>query len=283
VSNLFVAGGPLNATAEAMKGVYQVLSTRNNQRLLFVLRPLFQMALNLLGVESTRAAQEKNHHDPHILQGNIIASEDQEIEYAKETRNIKAEFAIYLAKATLCFYMHKFELCREVIDKSYSLPRSEISVLVSLEVQWLFLDAMSAICFLWKQSKHADSKDVARLKKKNVAIAERCLKDLEAHAAASPDLVDQKIYMIKAELQVLSGQIEGALQLFSKAMDHSEGYDITSDRALACERAGLALRANHRDDEALDYLEDSLLYYRQYGSLAKVNHVKGNVIPGWDD
>ncbi|KAL3907750.1 MAG: hypothetical protein SGILL_008748, partial [Bacillariaceae sp.] len=259
VTDLLVAGGPLNATAEAMKGVYQVLTARNNQILLCVLRPLFQMALNLLGVESTRAAQETNHHEVHVLQGNIIASEDQEVAHARETGNVKAEFANYLAQATLSFHMNEFEMCRVAIEK----------LLASLNVQWFFLDAMSAICLLWRQSRGANSKAASKLKKKNVAIAEKCLKRLEVYASSSPDLVDQKVFMIKAELQVLSGQVVNALQLFGRAMEHCEGYDITSDRALACERAGLALRANHREDEALDYLEDSMTFYRQYGALAK--------------
>jgi hypothetical protein len=307
VSDLFVAGGPLNATAEAMKGVYQVLSSRNNQRLLFVVRPLFQMTLNLLGVEANtannssssnsaampspeghpdnRSVQSHHHHQPHILQGSIIADAAHEVKYVKETHNFKAEFANYLASATLCFYLHKFELCREAIEHCYELPPSEIAVLAPLQMQWLFLDAMSAICILWKQSrsKSALSKETAKLKKKNIEIVERCLKRLEAFALSSPDLVEQKILMIQGELMVLSGQMDDAMSAFERAMEHSEGYDVTCDRALACERAGLALRTMHREDEALDYLEDSMGFYREYGALAKVNHVKGNVIPGWDD
>lgn len=289
VSDLFVAGGPLNSTAEAMKGVYQVLTSRNNKRLLFVVRPLFQMTLNLLGVEVSKNPHDDpdDHHQPYVLQGSIIADEQHELKYAKETHNVKAEFANYLARATLCFYLHKFEQCRESIEKCYELPRSEIAVLASLEVQWLFLDAMSAICLLWKQSRASKgstiSKEMARLKKKNIEIVERCLQRLETFAASAPDLVEQKILMIQGELMVLSGQIDDALSAFQKAMDHSEGYDVASDRALACERAGLALRASHREDDALDFLEDSMSLYREYGALAKVNHVKGNVIPGWDD
>jgi hypothetical protein len=44
----------------------------------------------------------------------------------------------------------------------------------------------------------------------------------------------------------------------------------------------MALRTAHRDDDAMDYLEDCMSCYREYGALSKVNHVKGNVIPGWD-
>ncbi|KAG7338824.1 AAA ATPase domain containing protein [Nitzschia inconspicua] len=287
VSDLFVTGGPLNATAEAMKGVYQVLSSRNNQRLLFVVRPLFQMALNLMGVEATTNAQgdPDEHYHPYVLEGTIIKDVKHEIQYAKETHNVKAEFAIYLAQATLCFYLHKFDQCRVAIEHCYELPRSEFAVLASLEVQWLFLDAMSAICVLWKQSKTNStiSKEMAKLKKQNVEIVERCVLELESFSVSSPDLVEQKILMIQGELMVLSGQIDDALSAFQRAMEHSEGYDVLSDRALACERAGLALRATHREDEALDFLEDSMAFYREYGALAKVNHVKGNVIPGWDD
>jgi tetratricopeptide (TPR) repeat protein len=293
ICDLFVAGGSLNATAEAMKGAYQVLTSRNNQRLLFVVRPLFQMVLNLLGVEATKTNSlhqdsddpHHQHHHPHVLEGRIIVDQAHEVQYAKETHNVKAEFANYLAQATLCFYLHKFEQCREAIENCYHLPQCEIGVLASLEAQWLFLDAMSAICLLWKQSRVIStiSKDMAKLKKKNMEIVERCLNRLEAFALSSPDLVEQKVFMIQGELMVLSGRIDDALDFFQKAMEHSEGYDVTSDRALACERAGLALRACHREDDALDYLEDSMGFYREYGALAKVNHVKGNVIPGWDD
>jgi tetratricopeptide (TPR) repeat protein len=253
------------------------------------------MVLNLLGVEATKTNSnhqdpdehhhDHHHHQPHVLQGSIIVDPVHELQYAKDTHNVKAEFANYLAQATLCFYLHKFEQCREAIENCYHLPQCEVGVLASLEVQWLFLDAMSAICLLWKQSRviNTISRDMAKLKKKNMEIVERCLKRLEVFSASSPDLVEQKILMIQGELMVLSGRIDDALDAFQKAMEHSEGYDVTSDRALACERAGLALRASHREDDALDYLEDSMGFYRDYGALTKVNHVKGNVIPGWDD
>jgi hypothetical protein len=275
---LFCSGGPLRLTAEAMKGVYHVLSRQDNQRLLFVLRPLYQLSLILLGVES-------EHHASCALQGSIIGNEEQEIAYVKETKNIKAEFCIYLSQAILAFYMRKFEICREAIEHCYQLPKTEIILLPSLDVQWCFFDAMSAICLLWKKSRSTDpsDKEAAKTTKHYIGIAERCLSKLESYTSSSPDFVDQKIFMIQAELKVLDGSIDEALELYQKSMEHSEGYDVTSDRALAYEQAGLALRHCQREDDALDYLEDCMVYYREYGALAKVNHVKGNVIPGWDD
>ena len=69
-------------------------------------------------------------------------------------------------------------------------------------------------------------------------------------------------------------------------MEHAEQHGQYSERALACERAGLALRACGREDYALNYLEDCCAMYRQWGALIKVNHIKGNVIPeaifDWD-
>jgi hypothetical protein len=299
--DLFVAGVSLNKTAEAMKGVYQVLSRKDYQSLLFVLRPLYQMVLNLLGVETTTASlsgsqsgsraskggSDDSSHLRNVIHGSIIADEEQEVLYSKQTHNVKAEFVMYVSQATILFYLHKFDACRRVVEKCYDLPPSEISMIAALHIQFLFLDAMSAICLLWKKSKSkkhvVTSKDVAKLKKKYVSIAEQCLGRLRAYGTSSPDLVDQKILMIEAELLVLSGQIDSALSIFQQAMDHCEGYDILGDKALACERCGDSLRASGHQDRALDYFEDCMSYYRDYGALMKVNHVKGNVIPGWDD
>jgi len=295
VTDLYAAGVPLNQTAEATKGAYQLLRTRNQQYLLFLVRPFYQMALNLLGVEVSTAAQSESsishasssadgsgHRRPYVLQGSVIANEEQEILYLKQTKNLKAEFAFYLCQAMLCMYLHRFALCREAIEKCYDLPTAEVMVMTPLFVQWCFLDAMSAICCLWEQSESIVTKDIAKMKKKYADIAQQCLARLEVYSRSSPQLVESKVLIIRAELQALSGNIDGAMDLFKNAMEHAEGYDVTSDRAFACERAGLALRACHREDEALDYLEDCMSFYREYGALVKVNHVKGNVIPGWD-
>ena len=90
--------------------------------------------------------------------------------------------------------------------------------------------------------------------------------------------------MIKAEIEVLGGQFGNALELFSDSMSFSQKQGHLCDQALACERAGLALRrAAKKEDVAMDYLEDAVNLYRGYQSLAKVNFIKGNIIPGWDD
>jgi hypothetical protein len=100
----------------------------------------------------------------------------------------------------------------------------------------------------------------------------------------SNNLVYQKVLMIRAEIKVLCGQFGDALDLFQRSMACCQQSGHVGDQALACERAGLALRrAAHQDDTAMDYLEDAVNLYREYQSLAKVNHLKGNVIPGWDD
>lgn len=283
IINLLIAGGPLQATANAMKGVYTMLERKQNLLLLGAIRPLYQMTLNLLGV--TMKSDTHRHQAPHILTGNIIPDVDLEIQTAQQTGNFRAEFCIYLAQATLAFYMHKWEECREALKRCEVLASSHTLLIAALDVQWCFFNGMSAICLLQNESwdTRTMANDEAKTKKKYLEISERCLDRLNEHAAASPDLVLQKILMLQAEVQVLFGEFDEAVGLFQKSMKHSTKFGVISDHALACERTGLALRAAHKDDMANDYLEDSVQLYRDYQAAAKVNHVKGNVIPGWDD
>lgn len=280
VTDMFVSGGCLKPTAEAMKGVYQLLGKNQNDRLLRVIRPFFQMTLNLLGV-----SQAANHrHLPHALVGNVVTDVEEELEYAKISKNAMAEFSICVCQAVLAFYMHRFDKCRDAVERCTQI-KSPGTLLASLDVLLSFFDAMSAICFLWQEARASDSKskDAAKQKKKYLGIAERALSKLETYAVTSPTLVNSKILMIKAELQMLSGQTNEALLLYHQAIDHSIVNGIICDRALACERAGLALRVTRNEDQALNFLEDSCAFYRQYGAAMKVNHIKGNVIPSCND
>jgi hypothetical protein len=301
VTDMFVSGGGLTSTAEAMKGVHQLLAQKGADRLLRVVKPFYQLALNLLGVAQAAPAHDKGgdqqQHQPHVLVGNVIPNVEGELEHARASKNGMAWYSVCLCQAILAFYMHKFDLCREAVDRCLTDPVNNkpsesavVALFASFDVLLRFYDAMSAICMIWREARVPNDKsgtsranDVARQKKKYLAIAEAALARLEVHEASSPALARPKVMMVRAEMKVLCGQTGEALALYLAAADHAVAHGVISDRALACERAGLALRVGREDDAALDYLEDSCAYYRQYGAAVKVNQIRGNVIPGWED
>jgi tetratricopeptide (TPR) repeat protein len=289
---MVVAGGPLSSVAEALKSVYQLLHRKNQDTLLRIIRPFFQMVLNLMGASTET--------DPIILSGAVMM-EDEELKHAKETKNTKVEYCICLCQAQLAFYLHKFQRARTFIEKCMGLGANEI-IISSLDIQVTFLDALSAVAMAWiwdqrktenvpigsgkwknkKQEAVAEEKRLHMIEEKKQNLlrkAEQALAKLQNLARFSPENLNQKVYMVEAELKAINGNIDEAEKLFLKAMKHAEENGAMSDQTLACERAGLALRFFGQEDHALDYLEDCCAIYRQWGALIKVNHLKGCVIP----
>ena len=315
--NLWISGGPLQAAATAMRATLQVLERQNYVELQAVLRPLYQMALNLLGVVSSNHLQQSKSlqsrntsstassmYSPYLLIGDIIDDVAAEIESARSTMNKRALLSIYVSQASLAFYLHKWEACHEILEtireEGLVVNGSSVSLLPAFEVQYFFLNGMTTICMLWQESAKCvsgwiSSKDVAQRKDVSLETARKCIDHLESHyrsgggasntkSKIGTNYVHQKVLMIKAEIEVLGGQFGNALELFSDSMSFSQKHGLLCDQALACERAGLALRrAASKEEVAMDYLEDAVNLYRGYQSLAKVNHLKGNVIPGWDE
>ena len=244
-----------------------------------IIRPFFQEILNLMG-----ATTETN---PEVLSGNIMNEED-DMRYAQENFDIKIVFCIYLCQAELAFLLHKFGRARDLIEKCNELGTTDM-IISSLAIKRVFLDAMTAVGTIWgiNRDKNNQPRETAKKKKKYLSTAKECLAVLKGLAQYAPENVQQKVFLVEAEIKALEGSVDDSLALFKRSMEHAERHGAIADRALACERTGLALRGCGKEDDALDYLEDCCGYYRQWGALVKVNHVKGNVIPQaifeWDE
>jgi hypothetical protein len=271
ILNMLVAGGPLTSVAEAMKGVYQLLYKKNQDGLMRIIRPFYQQVLNLMG-----ATMETN---PLVLTGNIM-NEDEELQHATETFNIKVVFCIYLCQAELAFVLHKYTRAKELVEKCNELGATDL-IVSSLQIKLVFLDAMSSIALVWMdEMRNKDPpKEIAKKKKKHMQTITTCLETLKYLALHAPENMSQKVWIVEGEIKAIEGDIDGSVNLFKLAMDHAGQQGNLADKTLACERLGLALRNRDREDDALDYLEDCCALYRQWGALIKVNHVKGNVIP----
>eukprot|EP00538_Stauroneis_constricta_P012549 CAMPEP_0119555400 /NCGR_PEP_ID=MMETSP1352-20130426/7630_1 /TAXON_ID=265584 /ORGANISM="Stauroneis constricta, Strain CCMP1120" /LENGTH=1324 /DNA_ID=CAMNT_0007602155 /DNA_START=53 /DNA_END=4024 /DNA_ORIENTATION=+ len=271
VFNMFVAGGALSNVAAAMKSVYQLLHKKNQVILMRILRPFFQTVLNLMG-----ATTETN---PLVLSGSIM-NEEEEFKYAKSHSSKKVLFSLYLCQAEMAFMLHKFTRAQAALDKVKELSGTEM-IFSSLSIKVYFLDAMVSIAMAWDAHRDDDmsQRDFNKRKKYYVSKAKEQLQKLEILAQHSPTTVLPKVYIIQAELRSMESTIEAGMDIFKRAMDYAEETGNMNDRTLACERAGLALRSCGKEDDALDYLEDCCAYYREWGAIVKVNHVKGNVIP----
>jgi tetratricopeptide (TPR) repeat protein len=182
--------------------------------------------------------------------------------------------------------LHNFVRARELIEKCTRMMRAAAGELLisSLDIQVQFWNALTAARMVWTLERHnkdnnSRSRENERKKKKLLLSAKKSLAKLQLLSRHSPENLNGKVFMVEAELKALDGNIDQAVVLFQKAMDHAEENDLISDRALICEQAGLTLRFCGKEDQALDYLEDCCAFYRQWGALIKVNHVKGFVIP----
>jgi len=284
---MMAAGGPLPPIAEAMKSVYQLLQRKNQESLQRMIRPFYQLILNLMGVSPETT--------PSVLTGTIMR-EDEDVRYIQEHPNETKtiECCLLWCQAMVTFYLHKFGKSRELLEKCHDLYHKHPHIVLgSLQIPMEFWNAMTAVRLLWRirirQTKGAtaSSKQTAADKKRQASLeatAENSLQTLKQLAAHSPENVQHKVLMVQGELQALEGHVDTAMESFQHAIELAEEHGSIADKAVFCEQAGLTLRLCSKEDPALDYLEDCCTSYRAWGALIKVNHVKGTVIPeaGYD-
>jgi hypothetical protein len=55
-----------------------------------ILRPFFQMVLNLMG----GASSTQTNHNPTVLSGGVTKDEEEELNYAQPTCNVKVEYCL---------------------------------------------------------------------------------------------------------------------------------------------------------------------------------------------
>lgn len=277
--NMFAAGGALPPIAEAMKSVYQLLQRKNQQPLQRMLRPFYQLVLNLMGV-----SPEVN---PSVLTGTIMREED-DLRYIQEHPNDSKtiECCLLWCQSVIAFYLHKFGKARDLIEKCHDLyHKCPLVILGSIQIPLEFLNAMTAVRLMWRirtktsldggKQSAADKKRQATLE----ATAENSLQILNQLAGHSPENVQHKVLMVQGELHALEGNVDSAMDCFQRAIDLAEEHGSIADKALFGEQAGLTLRLCANEDDALNHLEDCCTSYRAWGALIKVNHLKGTVIP----
>ena len=264
---MIAAGGPLPPISQAMKSVYQLLQRKKHESLQRLLRPFYQLVLNLMGVSP--------EVDPLVLTGTVM-NEDEEWRQVREHANPTIEICLLWCESSLAFHLHKFIKARQLLEQCQTLYHRVPHVMLgSLQIIIEFWNAMTAVRLLWKYRRD-ESLSVAD-KKSQTELETSAKTSLTTLSKYATDNINSKVLLLQGELEALLGNHEESMELFQRALESAE--EGLLDKALIGEQVGLTLRLCGKEDLALDYLEDCCASYRAWGALIKVNHVKGTVIP----
>jgi tetratricopeptide (TPR) repeat protein len=113
-----------------------------------------------------------------------------------------------------------------------------------------------------------------RSSKQHRTRANRTLVKLKRYAEHCPQNFQGKVWLVEAELVASAGDMESALAKFKTSIDWARNQELIHEEALAWERAGYALLAMHRRDEAREFLEKASSIYSSWGAQAKVNQLE---------
>ena len=223
--NMMAAGVALRPMADAMKSVYELLQRKNQDTLQRILRPFYQLVLNLMGV-----APEV---DASVLTGTIMNENDDLLFLKQQPPNssshcLEIECCLLWCQVMLNFHLHKFIKAHELLEQCrkifYKYPHV---FLASMQINLEFWNAMTAVRLLWglrkrrqeqeqqeeggtdsKNSKHNKSKNRLSLAEKKrqdtlLAATTESLQVLQTLSKHSSENVESKVLMVQGNLQAL--------------------------------------------------------------------------------
>ena len=106
-----------------------------------------------------------------------------------------------------------------------------------------------------------------------IADAKRNINELELKSKHSPKNCLQKLNLLEAELAAVCFDEEKAEAHYLEAISLSKEHYFINDEALACERAGLFFREMNSDEKATQFLLQAYNCYKQWGAVAKMDHL----------
>jgi hypothetical protein len=227
--------------------------------------------------------------DPSVLTGTIM-SEEEDMRYIKDHPNATIECSLLWCRALMCFHMHSFGKARLFLDKCQAILRQFPQViLASMQIGLEYVSATTSARLLWKYKLQQNKPSVAQTKRR--AFLESSLRGslgvLQSLARHCAENAQAQVLMVQGELQALTDNVDAAQDSFQQAIEHCDASHALGNKAMFCEHAGLTMRVCSKEDDALDYLEDSCASYRAWGAFIKVHHIKSNVLPEavyeWDE
>merc|ERR1712151_1220940 len=105
------------------------------------------------------------------------------------------------------------------------------------------------------------------IEKANKSISEIRLKSIHSTNCLN------KLSLLEAELAAAHCDIENAEACYVKAISLSRQFEFINEEALACERAGLFFLEMNSLEKACQYLLQSYNCYKEWGAVAKMEHL----------
>lgn len=183
-----------------------------------------------------------------------------------QQRQFKTGVANYhIYKAELCFIHGDVNQARLHLEQQDKLIRSAMS-LPQLVRYYLVANLTLAEHYPF-MSGFEQAETLERLNK-DLARMKRWSQNCEANFL-------HLYYLMRAELENLSGNITQALELYDLSIEHAQKHQFMRDEALASERAARMLLANGKRRSSEGYLRGAYKMYDAWGAEVKVKRLKG--------
>jgi hypothetical protein len=203
-------------------------------------------------------------NDPLILSGAVIVNQDRAYQVARESNNQYMLSDLPILRLLLAVYFNHYDLALEMAAESrIAIQRSNIaSFAICLHRFYEGVAAMAAFHGSTNQTKL-------------IAVARRNLKELQQFEQDAPENCRNKVLLLEAELLAAQKGIhmDVAMAKFDRSIAVASAEGFVHEQALACERAGMALRRCHDFTKARHYLLKASELYMQWGADAKVRQM----------
>jgi histidine kinase len=218
------------------------------------LRPLIQVALNLLG----------RSRDPCVLTSDVM-DESEAFTFARETKTSALYVLLCALKLKLCYLFGR-------IDEA-----ERLSTLMDKECNTESFSSLALGNLYLYQGLTALAGKSSR--RRAVRLARGKLKKLKFIARLNPITFQSQVLIVEGEIAAVKDEVFRAVRLFDEAAECARKDRVMGEIALAHERAAFALlRGACARTTANEYFEKARAAYSAWGADAKVEQIKRALI-----
>jgi predicted ATPase/signal transduction histidine kinase/FixJ family two-component response regulator/tRNA A-37 threonylcarbamoyl transferase component Bud32 len=266
----FYTGSQLERLMQEMSLYEEELHRLGQLRALYMINLYRQVTANLLETSDC----------PSQLLGEYY-NEETMLPLHSEANDKTAIYYVYFNKMLLSYLFYAFD---EAVDHAAMAEQYSASAVGSYSIALLyFYDSLARLALIREQrdrrkrvissetksATHHLSSITRHLEK--VTGNQKRLKQWAQHA---PMNHLHKWYLVEAERAYVLGNDRDARDYYDRAIDLARDYGYGNEEALACELAARFYTDHKRSRIAHIYLEDAHYAYRQWGAVAKIEHLE---------
>lgn len=265
-TNSFHAGRPLVAMDAEVTKLQELLILFRQKPGQSVISPILQHVYNLR--EGGQVCKI-----PWILTGNACSEETLMAE-AKASNNVMCLSQFNFRKLWMAYVFNNYEFALEMAELSAVTIKCSMSSF--FVYSHFFLEGMTCMAL----AKEADTNFE---RKKYIRRALRCQKRMKKFNNYCKRNCLNKFLMLEAEFLVMQDDLIGGLNLFEKAASISQEEGFMHEKAIAFERAGLAVEyASDITNDTISaqtakkYFTKAITAYQEWGAITKVDQMIAN-------